>query len=80
MKLFNNLINKKDIFIILIICSIINNVKSITKDDFYSYQEEDSEILARGNEKFDFLKLETPVHFYSQSYDHIYVRILLILN
>jgi hypothetical protein len=36
-------------------------------DDFY-------ERLSNGNDKYDFLKLETPIHFYSDKYDHIYVR------
>lgn len=37
--------------------------------------------LPNGNEKSGFLKLDTPIHLYSNIYDHIYVRICeMIIN
>lgn len=35
--------------------------------------------LPRGNEQSAFIKLDTPIHLYSNIYDHIYVRICEII-
>lgn len=32
--------------------------------------------LPNGNEQSGFIKLDTPIHLYSNIYDHIYVRFL----
>ncbi|XP_055547444.1 nidogen [Wyeomyia smithii] len=46
----------------------------ISPRDLYSYMNEASEVLPRGDEEFAELKLFTPVHFYSEKYDHVYIN------
>ena len=57
------------LFSLWLICSC----EGLTRDDLYEYSNEPSEVLLRGDEQFEFVKLNTPVHFYSEVYDHIYV-------
>lgn len=49
-------------------------VQAIGSRDLYSYINEPSEILPRGDEEFAEVKLDTPAHFYSEKYDTLYVR------
>lgn len=46
---------------------------AITTNDFYSHINEPSEILARGDEMSEEVKLIQPILFYGDSYDHVYV-------
>lgn len=41
------------------------------------------EVLKQGDSEFGFMQLETPIHFYSETYDHIYINtngILTFIN
>jgi nidogen (entactin) len=62
------------IFSLALICAC----EALTRDDLFEYNNEPSEILPRGDEQFEFVKLNTPVHFYSDTYDHIYVSVCLL--
>lgn len=48
-------------------------VLAIHRNNLYSYINEPSEVLDRGDEEYAELRLNHPVYFYSEKYDHIYV-------
>ncbi|XP_058453091.1 nidogen [Malaya genurostris] len=48
--------------------------EGISTRDLYSYINEPSEVLPRGDEEFVEVKLSTPVHFYSEKYDHVFIN------
>uniref|UniRef100_A0A1Q3FIC5 Putative low-density lipoprotein receptor n=1 Tax=Culex tarsalis TaxID=7177 RepID=A0A1Q3FIC5_CULTA len=55
-------------------------VQAIGSRDLYSYINEPSEILPRGDEEFAEIKLDIPAHFYSEKYDTLYINTNGILS
>lgn len=51
--------------------------KAIGTNELYQYSNANQ--LEHGLDKFKFLKLDTPIHFFSDTYDHIYVSDLAAL-
>lgn len=43
-------------------------------DLYHNNNNEESGILPIGDDNYEFVKLGTPVHLYSETYDHLYVR------
>lgn len=60
----------------LFLCGLLvagSYVQAITQQDFFqSFGKGD--ILRQGDSEFEMIKLEPPMPFYSQTFDHIYVR------
>lgn len=49
-------------------------VNSLHFIDLYRYSNVEIDKLPLGDDKYEFIKLGTPILFYSEAYDHIYVR------
>ncbi|CAD7078769.1 unnamed protein product [Hermetia illucens] len=62
---------QKFVWLVLLLC--VGRARP-QDNHMYSYFDEHSTIIAKGDSEFDFVKLETPIHFYSEQYDHIYVN------
>ncbi len=43
-------------------------------DLYHNNNNEESGILPIGDDNYEFVKLGTPIHLYSETYDHLYVR------
>lgn len=43
-------------------------------DLYHNNNNEESGILPFGDDNYEFVKLGTPIHLYSETYDHLYVR------
>lgn len=57
----------------ILLAGFILQAHGITQVDFYpSFGKGD--ILRQGDSEFEMVKLEPPIPFYSQTYDHVYVR------
>lgn len=59
-------------------CSIVLLVfahlgRSLEISDFYDFER--TLRLENGADKFEFVKLDTPIYFYSDVHDHIYVSV-----
>lgn len=63
---------QKFVWLVLLLC--VGRARP-QDNHMYSYFDEHSTIIAKGDSEFDFIKLETPIHFYSEQYDHIYVSV-----
>lgn len=46
---------------------------AIDARQLYSYADEPSEVLPRGDEQFGYIDLELPIFFYNEKYDRVYV-------
>lgn len=53
----------------------INGYNAINLEELYDVTSSDSDILPRGLDKWQYIKLDVPVHLYTEKYDTIYVRI-----
>lgn len=65
-------------YLIIVLIVLIQNVliETLTINDFYRPNVNDkSAELPIGDENYLFVKLGTPIHFYGDIYDHIYVCI-----
>lgn len=58
---------------ILFIGLILHSGYAISVENFYSYSHEPSDLLLQGDEQYEYVKLETKVHLYSEAYDLVYV-------
>lgn len=47
--------------------------RSLEISDFYDFER--TVRLENGADKFEFVKLDTPIYFYSDVHDHIYVSV-----
>lgn len=48
---------------------------ALTVYDLYNTQDEsDVRLLPNGDRQYELVQLKQPIHFYSETYDHIYVR------
>lgn len=62
-------------FIALVIITVLHYSESLSVNDLYhNDNNEESGILPFGDDNYEFVKLGTPIHFYSEIYDHLYVR------
>lgn len=52
--------------------------RSLEISDFYDYDR--SVRLENGADKYEFVQLDTPIYFYSDVHDHIYVSALAFLH
>lgn len=50
--------------------------RSLEISDFYDFEK--TVRLENGAEKFEYIKLDTPIHFFSDIHDHIYVSFSII--
>lgn len=54
---------------------IVYHADALSVNDLYrNNNNEESGILSIGDDNYEFVKLGTPIHFYSEVYDHLYVR------
>lgn len=60
--------------IILLLAGCLTPLHAITQQDFFQGYGK-GEILRQGDSEFEMVKLEPPMPFFSQTFDHIYVRI-----
>lgn len=58
------------------ICSGI--AAGINPRDLYSYINEPSDVLPRGDEEYAEVQLDVPAHFYSEKYEFVYVSETLL--
>ena len=52
-------------------------VRAVDPRDLYSYANEASEVLPRGDEEFQYMDLDMPAYFYNEKYDRVYVSLCL---
>lgn len=50
------------------------NTNGLNINQLYSYDSQNGNVLPKGDEKHDFVQLKKPVHLYTSTYDHVYVR------
>ncbi|ETN61938.1 nidogen [Anopheles darlingi] len=53
---------------------------AIDARQLYSYADEPSEVLPRGDEEFGYIDLEFPIFFYNEKYDRVYINTNGILS
>lgn len=60
----------------LLIFQIIlyTGINAISDEYFYESYEGHVNVLPKGDSSYEFVKLDVPVHLYSESYDVVYVR------
>lgn len=62
-------------FIAFVIITLGYHCDSLSVNNLYhNNNNEESGILPFGDDNYEFVKLGTPIHFYSEIYDHLYVR------
>lgn len=66
------------LFLLVQLIDLNCGISAISIDGLYRSDTDQVLILQQGNDNYEFVKLETPIHFYSLTYDHIYVSDLLI--
>lgn len=59
---------------VIVLLALAQCGRSLEISDFYEFER--SIRLENGADKSEFIKLETPINFFSDLYDHIYVSIL----
>lgn len=64
---------KPVILVPLVVLAYARLVRGINSDEFYVALHEPVESLSPGNEEFAEIKLDTPVYFYNEKYDHVFV-------
>lgn len=64
--------------ILMIAGHYLTPLHAITQQDFFQGYGK-GEILRQGDSEFEMVKLEPPMPFFSQTFDHIYVRIHTLL-
>lgn len=61
----------------LLVAGSVLPLNAITQLDFFqSYGK--GEILRQGDSEYEMIKLEPPMPFFSQNFDHIYVRTIFV--
>lgn len=74
----------KTILIGLSVCIILiflpDENLALSYGDLYSYTNQETDKLPSGDDKYEFIKLGTQILFYSETYDHIYVRLRIFLT
>lgn len=60
----------------VILLALAQSGRSLEVSDFYDFDKEIR--LENGANKGEFVKLDTPINFFSDIYDHIYVSLSLI--
>lgn len=63
---------------VFVLWALISLSRSLEVSDFYDFER--SIRLENGAGKSEFVKLDTPINFFSDIYDHIYVSNLNISN
>uniref|UniRef100_A0A182NFC0 Nidogen n=1 Tax=Anopheles dirus TaxID=7168 RepID=A0A182NFC0_9DIPT len=53
---------------------------AVDSRDLYSYMNEVSEVLPRGDEEFQYMDLDMPAYFYNEKYDRVYINTNGILS
>lgn len=59
---------------VIVLLALAQCGRSLEISDFYEFER--TVRLENGADKSEFVKLETPINFFSDLYDHIYVSIL----
>lgn len=63
--------------IILFVCLVLgarHYASALETSDFYEF-DRSTVRLENGDNKFEIIKLDTPINFFSDTFDHIYVSI-----
>lgn len=47
--------------------------EGISEYDLYQHVTQNGDFLRRGANEYDIFKLDSPLQFYSEKYDHVYV-------
>lgn len=64
----------KSILVALVAIAVCSRTtEGISSRDLYSYINEPSDVLPRGDEEFAEVQLDVPAHFYSEKYEFVYV-------
>lgn len=58
---------------VVILLALTQSGRSLEISDFYDFEKEVR--LENGANKGEFVKLDTPINFFSDIYDHIYVSL-----
>lgn len=66
---------KMKILSILLVFYVAYNCQAISDRDLYNINAPGSTTLQKGNEESRLIQLRSPIHFYSESYDSIYVSL-----
>lgn len=58
---------------VIVLLALAHFGRSLEISDFYDFER--TVRLENGADKFEFVKLDTPIYFYSDVHDHIYVSV-----
>lgn len=61
---------------VVILLALAQSGRCLEISDFYDFEK--TVRLENGAEKFEYIKLDTPIHFFSDIHDHIYVSFSII--
>lgn len=61
-------------FITFVLINVYCGDALSVNDLYHNNNNEESGILPNGDDNYEFVKLGTPIHLYSETYDHLYVR------
>lgn len=59
---------------VIVLLALAHFGRSLEISDFYDFER--TVRLENGADKFEYVKLDTPIYFYSDVHDHIYVSVL----
>lgn len=62
-------------FITFVLINVYHGDALSVNDLYHNNNNEESGILPIGDDNYEFVKLGTPIHLYSETYDHLYVRL-----
>lgn len=64
----------KSILLALVAVTVCSRIaQGVSPRDLYSYINEPSDVLPRGDEEYAEIQLDVPAHFYSEKYEFVYV-------
>ncbi|XP_035915634.1 nidogen [Anopheles stephensi] len=72
--------NKRVMVLLAIGVLLPSFVLAVDPRDLYSYMDEASEVLPRGDEEFQYMDLDMPAYFYNEKYDRVYINTNGILS
>lgn len=58
---------------VIVLLALAHFGRSLEISDFYDFER--TVRLENGADKFEYVKLDTPIYFYSDVHDHIYVSV-----
>lgn len=65
----------KSILLALVAVTVCSRIaQGVSPRDLYSYINEPSDVLPRGDEEYAEIQLDVPAHFYSEKYEFVYIN------